>query len=331
MNRDLALLDASLARAREGLRVLGEIARFILLNKEVWLALKAIRHGLIAWERAVGGARLIAARVGKDPGEGEAEVGSEYQRRTIYELGRANFNRVTETMRVLEEFSKLYAPKYALVLEANRYKLYALERMLLSATPHFWFQQYAAEGFIYSISSDVPELMYLINRGARVVQLRDKDSLKIDFFEKAAVLCRFVAEYNKTASAKVLVILNDHVDIAARLPVAGVHLGQSDYAVNSARKTLGSNKLIGRSNGTLEEIKSSVEMGADYVSLGPVFATPNKKDRALVGLEALKKAALATELPLIAIGGINSKNIHQVYQADVQNCAVIRAAREFFK
>lgn len=329
MNRDFALLDAGLARTREGLRTLGEIARFILADKEVFLALKNIRHSLINFEKAIGGARLIAARVGEDTGN-EVSVPSEYIRRTIYELSRANFNRATESLRLLEEFSKLYAASESVKLEAARYQLYALEKMMLSNTPHFWFHQYASDGFVYPLSDDIHELMYLINRGARVVQLRDKTKNKSDIFERAVSLCRFAADYNKTSSEKVLVFLNDHVDLAAKLPVAGVHLGQGDYSVELARKILGSNKIIGRSNETVAEIKQSIELGADYVSIGPVFATPNKKEKSPIGLEVLKKAAVAAEVPLVAIGGIHSQNTHQLYNSGVHNFAVIRSAREFF-
>lgn len=330
MNRDFALLDANLARVREGLRCLGEIARFALVDSETFAALKTLRHQLIPLERQLGSARLVNARQGSAPGAGEV-VKSEYARHTLYGLIRANGSRVAESLRVLEEFSKLYAPPEALNLESARYKIYALERALLTGTPQFWFQLYASEGFIYPLSSEVDELMSYVNRGARVVQLRDKDNPKATVFENARILCKFIAAHNQKSSEKVLFILNDHVDIAGKLPVAGVHLGPADGAVSATRRALGSNKIIGCSNQTPAEVAESVAAGADYVSLGPIFKTPLKPDKEAVGLEIAAEALdVAQGVPLVAIGGINRANIHLLYQRGVNNIAVIRAAPEFF-
>ncbi len=330
MNTDYSLLDANLARAKEGLRVLDEIGRFIFKDGALFARLKTIRHSLLQVEERVGQAHLLEARQGTDVGYISAGQALE-PTRSLWSLIEANGNRATEALRVLEEFGAIYFPSAVSAVITARYDVYELQRQLARQTPHFWLRYYFEQGMVYPISDSVLELQWLIQHGARVIQLRDKSADSPTLFEKAKTLLSFIADFEQTKREKIVLIIDDDVAVAARLPVAGVHLGKNDGSIGVARRKLGVNKIIGRSNNSVSDMKQSILSGADYVSVGPVFATPLKPERTAVGLEAVREAAGAITMPWVAIGGISSENIQSVHDAGARNCAVIRSAREFFK
>lgn len=330
MNTDWAAIDASLVRAREGLRVLDEIARFVARDASLFEAVKHLRHQLGEWGEAFGEAALLSARGGPDAGVGPGAP--ELVRRSAWDLIRANAGRAGEGLRVLEEFAKLYAPLLPTAIKAARYRLYQLEAALARATPHFFLRRYFEQGVVYPLSESVAELQWLVEHGARVVQLRDKTSPRQVVAQKASELAAWVNERNRKFPAdQALLIINDDAALAAALPVAGVHLGQSDVAVAAVRQILGSNKIIGRSNHSLAQLRASIAAGADYASLGPVFATPTKPERSAVGLDAVRQVAADVAFPWLAIGGINAENAGEVRAAGARNIAVVRSARDFFR
>jgi len=331
MNRDFSLIDANLNRAKEGLRVAEDIIRFVLRNRELFELIKETRHNLQNAERAFGVAEGISARQEADIGQAKV-LDSEYIRHSIWGLLRANFSRAGEAMRVLEEFGKIYLRDKAHILEEIRYDIYKLEFKTLTLTPHYWLNLYFSTGVVYPLSDSVDELIWLINHGAKIFQLRDKTSSVQDVFKKAKYICSYIKKREERLGEgdKVLFIMNDYLDIAAALPVAGVHIGQGDGNIVQARRRLGALKIIGRSNDSMEHIKKSVVEGADYASIGPVFETPIKADLPAVGLKLVKQVAEEITIPWLAIGGINKTTINQVYEAGAKNVAVVRSAREFF-
>ena len=126
-----------------------------------------------------------------------------------------------------------------------------------------------------------------------------------------------------------LFIINDRVDIAHILGADGVHLGQEDIDINSARDLLGKDSIIGLSTHCPEQAQIAVESGADYIGVGPVFVTPTKPGRSAVGLEyvrwAYENITINTNIPWFAIGGINLENLNQVLDAGASRIAVVRA------
>ncbi len=330
MNLDYSLLDANLARAKEGLRVLDEIGRFIYRDQALFLELKKTRHALVAIEQIIGQANLWRARQGNDVGHPD-QVPPTESAGSLWSIIAANGNRATEALRVLEEFGKVYFPQAIPMVMRARYDVYATQRTLALRTPHFWLRNYFEQGIVYPLSDSVLELQWLIQHGARVVQLRDKESSSTALFEKAKSLLGFIKDFEQAQREKIVLIINDDVSVAARLPVAGVHLGQGDENIVHARRQLGSNKIIGRSNGTVAQMQASVAEGADYVSLGPIFATPLKPDRVPVGLEMVAEASRVITAPWVVIGGITPESRVAVQGAGARNVAVIRSAREFFK
>lgn len=326
-NNDYALLDACLARSREGLRVLDEVARFVLRNRELFAKIKVMRHALQNLEQLFGPAQLLAARAKTDLGEGRV-IASEYNRRSLFSIVRANVNRITESLRVVEEFSKIYLPGQTVLIEGLRYDAYKIEREMLVKTPHYWLNKYFEEGTIYPVSSSAQELVWLIEHGAKVIQLRDKTSPRPEVYKKAKWLCNYIKK--RQINEPILLIINNDVEMAASLPVAGVHVGQMDYAIERARKIVGVNKIIGYSNNNILQMRESQNKGADYLSVGPVFATPLKPNKDAVGLGAVSQAAAEINIPWLAIGGINKNNIEGVRLAGAKNFAMIRGAKEFF-
>lgn len=328
MNFDYSLLDAVLGRASEGLRVLEDIARFAVLDRARATECKNLRHSIIRLGISFGGSALLGGRF---VSETSSLGGPVETRHNLLGIIRANAGRATEALRTLEEFAPLYAPSAVEQISEIRYRLYSLETELAKNTPHFWLESYNVGGFIYPLSSSEEELIAYINAGARVVQLRDKDSTVSRKREKLLHLTTYASEFNRAhKNEKVLVIVNDDLSLAAEFPVAGVHLGQDDRDIATARRVLGSNKIIGRSNNTIPQLKDSISGGVDYVSFGPTFATPNKPDRTPTGLKNLGQAVSLATVPLVAIGGIHASNIADVYATGARNMAVISAAKDFF-
>ncbi|MCX5678222.1 MAG: thiamine phosphate synthase [Candidatus Omnitrophica bacterium] len=157
-----------------------------------------------------------------------------------------------------------------------------------------------------------------LRAGADMLQLRSKHSSTEEALETASALKALTRCYG------VPLIINDRVDIAAAVDSDGVHIGQADLRVGTARKILGSGKLIGVTAAGLAEAKRAKEEGADYIGVGPVFKTPIKASKRAIGVEALKKIR-NLRIPIIAIGGIDCKNISGLAQNGFKRVAVIRA------
>ncbi|MDQ7797889.1 MAG: thiamine phosphate synthase [Candidatus Edwardsbacteria bacterium] len=159
----------------------------------------------------------------------------------------------------------------------------------------------------------------LIAGGARIVQLREKHLSKKDFYPLAQ------AFREKTTKAGMLLLINDHLDIALACGADGVHLGQDDLPLSAAKK-LAPHLLIGVSTHNLEEALEAQEQGADYLNIGPIFATQTKEvSMEPLGPGAIKKIIPQINIPITVMGGINSSNIDQVLQAGARRIAVISA------
>lgn len=123
-----------------------------------------------------------------------------------------------------------------------------------------------------------------------------------------------------------LFFVNDRIDVAMAAKADGVHLGQEDVPARAARSLMSAGMILGISATTVEEALAAREDGADYLGVGPVFATPSKDDAAPpIGLEGLKRIREAVELPIVAIGGIDADNARRVFDAGADGIAVISA------
>jgi thiamine-phosphate pyrophosphorylase len=161
----------------------------------------------------------------------------------------------------------------------------------------------------------------LTDGGATLIQLREKDGAPRDFFNDASEALRIA----RLAKAKL--IINDRVDLALAINADGVHLGQTDMDVKAARRLLGPNAIIGFSTHNLEQVKAALDLPIDYLAFGPIFKTTSKENPdPIAGISQLVAAKrLVGLLPLVAIGGIGSTNLSQVFAAGADSAAVLSA------
>lgn len=156
--------------------------------------------------------------------------------------------------------------------------------------------------------------------GVTAVQVREKDISSRKFFEISRSVKQVTDYYG------VPLIINDRIDIAQAVDAEGVHLGQSDLHVLSARKILGAGKIIGISAGNAAEAAEAEKNGADYVGIGAVFHTGSKSDADdPIGIQGLRDAVSSITIPSVAIGGINSSNARSVLGTGVSGISVISA------
>jgi thiamine-phosphate pyrophosphorylase len=154
-----------------------------------------------------------------------------------------------------------------------------------------------------------------VEGGATCVQLRLKDVAARDLVSIAREMVK---------ALPVPVLVNDRTDVAIAAGAAGVHLGADDMPVAAARAIAPAGFIIGASVGSDDEVALSA--GADYVGIGPVFATGSKHDAgAAIGLAEFARLSAATGIPAVAIGGINSANASSAIDAGAAGIAVISA------
>lgn len=315
------IIDANLNRACEALRVLEEIARFLVEDKNISADLKNIRHTLNSLQDADYAELLLARDTEGDIG---VSIKNPDKRSGIETIFKANIKRLQQALRVLAE----YCPENFDMLENLRYKSYTLEKNMWDKLKEKYNKFMLEDKKLYLVTNSdkfESEDLFLdavasaLKGGVDILQLREKNMLAnkiIELGKKVKLLC---AEYGATF------IVNDRVDIAYVLDADGVHLGQDDMDIESARKILGSNAIIGISTHAPEQAQKAVNDGADYIGMGPVFTTPTKPGRQSVGLEYVKWVSENIKIPAFAIGGIDLDNVQDVINAGAKKVAVVRA------
>lgn len=322
MSRALRLVDANINRAGEGLRVLEDVARFLLDDSTLTQELRYLRH-LLA-EAAPPQKELLSARdVNEDVG---AEVEG-IEREDIPSLVVANARRAQESLRVLEEFGQL--PELGCYLDSPRFKkarfsLYSLEQKLLGRVLrrekleklrglYLILDTQALKG-----RGEVEAAQKAIRGGARVIQLRDKRRDRSELLTLARQLKELCSREG------VLFMVNDYLDLALAADADGLHVGQTDMPFPIARRLMPIDKIVGVSTHSLEQALEAQAQGADYIGVGAIYSSPSK-DSPVVGLEVLRQVRQRVSLPVVAIGGINQQNVVGVMAVGAQAAAVISA------
>lgn len=159
----------------------------------------------------------------------------------------------------------------------------------------------------------------MIEGGVDLIQLRGKNTSIADLMELSAELHELTARFSTP------LIVNDHAEIAMRVPVEGVHVGQLDDSIQLARQKAAREILVGKSTHSLEQARAAQAEGADYIGFGPIFATPTKPDYAPVGLEDIKRVHAQVNLPIFCIGGINIDNLQSVIDAGAKRVVMVSA------
>jgi thiamine-phosphate pyrophosphorylase len=268
---------------------------------------------------------LMAARETRDDVGTHIMTVSEQVRENPRAVLSANFKRIAEALRTLEEYAKLVDVWLSGRFEVLRYDIYTLEKITLTSV-----QAYRALGNaqLMVLVGGLPtlgDLTWIIREalagGADVIELREKNLADQDLLARAREV-RIL-----TARSKAHFILNDRPDLARLAGADGVHLGQDDLSIRDARRIVGPNQLIGVSTHNLTQLSAAILSGASYLGVGPVFSSTTKKfsQPELAGLDFVEAAALATKLPWFAIGGITEENVEQVLAAGATRIAVSAA------
>jgi thiamine-phosphate pyrophosphorylase len=167
--------------------------------------------------------------------------------------------------------------------------------------------------------SNLEVLEAVIRGGSKIIQLREKEYQKKDLYHLALKFREM------TARAGVLLIINDHVDIALGVEADGVHLGQDDLPLRVARQ-LAPELLIGASTHSLEQALQAEKNGADYINIGPIFSTKTKEGvESSLGPEAIARISPHIEVPFTVMGGINEENLDLVLANGAQRVAMVTA------
>jgi thiamine-phosphate pyrophosphorylase len=172
----------------------------------------------------------------------------------------------------------------------------------------------------YIESSDAAVIAkQLIEGGADLIQLRGKGKSTKELIAIATEL------HKLTSQSSTPLIANDHAEIATRVPLEGVHVGQDDDAIEIVRREVSRRLLIGKSTHSIQQAVAAEREGADYIGFGPIFATPTKPDYPPIGLDEISRVHEQVELPIFCIGGINIDNLQNVIDAGAKRVVMVSA------
>jgi thiamine-phosphate pyrophosphorylase len=164
--------------------------------------------------------------------------------------------------------------------------------------------------------SDVKEA---VESGCKIVQYREKNK------STKEMICE-ASEIKRICRDKAIFLVNDRIDVALAVDADGAHIGQDDMPIETARKLLGIDKIIGLSAYNIDEAIEAENSGADYVGLGPIFDTATKKDAGDgIGPERIREIKNAIRIPVVAIGGINRENCESVIRNGADSLVAISA------
>lgn len=316
-------LDANLNRARESLRVLDDYCRFV--RNEAFLAgrFKELRHRLAAAVETLPIRKLLESRDTRNDVGTTTTAGREYERTNTRQVAEVNSKRLQESLRSLEEFGKVISESFAGLVEAIRYETYTLEKSLLHRCAFAKKLESAKLYVLLTASQCTASLDWTIaeaaSGGAGIFQMREKNSSDREWLDRARQMRTW------TQKANALFIINDRPDIAKLSEADGVHLGQDDLSVADARRILGSDKIVGVSTHNLDQLRTAILDGADYVGLGPTFPSTTKPFDGFSGLTYLRQTAKESQIPAFALGGITIQNVREVSATGIRRIAVSAA------
>ncbi len=316
------ILDASANRAREGLRVAEDYVRFVLDDPGLTKRFKEVRHRLSEAERGLDVHVLIGSRDTREDVGTHIMTPSEQLRENPRAVLAANFKRIGEALRSLEEYTKLVDIWLAGRFEVLRYDIYTLEKLTMTAVSAHRGLSKAKLMVLVGGLPTIGDLTWIVGEalaaGADVIQYREKDLPDRELLRRAREV-RIL-----TAQARVPLIMNDRVDLARLASCDGVHVGQEDLTLRDARRIMGPTSLIGVSTHNPTQLDAAILAGAGYLGVGPVFPSATKEfsEPELAGLGYVRLAAESTSLPWFAIGGITEENLDRVMEAGAVRVAV---------
>jgi len=155
--------------------------------------------------------------------------------------------------------------------------------------------------------------------GATLLQLREKDKTTREYISLAEKVHEITKKYN------VPLIIDDRIDVAMAIDAEGVHLGQSDMPVDTARRILGEDKIIGATAKTVPQALEAYRNGADNLGVGAIYPTTTKVKTVLTSVDTLKSIVKAVPIPVNAIGGLNKDNMSVLKDTGISGVCVVSA------
>ena len=171
---------------------------------------------------------------------------------------------------------------------------------------------FAEEEFLYRVEQ-------ALMGGVTLLQLREKDKSTREYIDLAEKVHTLTKKYN------VPLIIDDRVDVALAIDAEGVHVGQSDMPVSTARKLMGDDKIVGATTKTVPQALEAYEQGADYLGVGAIYPTTTKVKTVLTSTETLGNICSAVPIPVNAIGGLNKDNIDVLKGIPIAGICVVSA------
>ena len=323
LQRVYRVLDANANRAREALRVAEEAARFALARPDLAAALKGLRHDLReALDRLDGRALLAARDTPGDVGTRIATAGEQFRAGTA-DVARAALKRLTEALRVLEEYGKVVDAAFAAGAERLRYRAYDLEQRFEEAlAPR---KRLLGGGVCVLVTESLCRRSYAevlagaLAGGAAAIQVREKESPDRGILERT----KQAVAAGRAAGA--LVIVNDRPDVAVLAGADVVHVGQDDLACRDARRIVGPDRMVGVSTHSVAQAQAAAAAGADYIGCGPMYPSETKPQASIPGPALCREVTAAVGLPVMAIGGITPGRAAEVLAAGARWLAVSAA------
>lgn len=322
----LRVIDAAANRGREGLRVVEDYVRFVLDDRHLTERLKQFRHDFTALLESIPFEWRLAAR------ETRADVGTELSTDDEHRRARpdvvltANFCRLQESLRTLEEHAKLFDSRLAAGLEQLRYASYTLQRVVALARRSRERLDAARLYVLLDGRATLEEFGRLagelVRAGVDVLQLRDKRLDDRTLLERARRLREI------TQDTDTLFAVNDRPDVALLARADAVHVGQEELPLKDVRALVGPEMLVGVSVHNIDQARAAVLDGADYLGVGPTFASATKTFDDYPGPDLLRAVASEISLPSFAIGGIDRDHLPEVLATGIRRIAVSAAIVE---
>ena len=320
-------LDASANRSAEAVRVLEDILRFCLNDAFLSQEAKAIRHELaVIFSREDFQPRIRLRDVLRDVGV-STTVAKTPPRTEMKHVFAANAARASQSIRSLEECSRLVVPAVTTAFEQLRYRIYTLEKAAM--TTIISENRLADISLCVLLDVDRPKTEFktlvgqLLAAGVNMIQLRDKKANTSLLCERTKTITQQARQYaESTAGKKCIVLVNDRADVAVAANADGVHLGETDLPVNLARKVCGHEFIIGRTAHSIAEAKQAVLDGADYLGVGPCYPSNTKQFKEFATDTFLRDVSEEIRLPVFAIGGITADNLDRLVRLGVKRVAI---------
>ncbi|UCC11311.1 MAG: thiamine phosphate synthase [candidate division WOR-3 bacterium] len=304
-------------RLDESLKFIEDVVRFNLENKILLKKIRGLRTVFLQVKRGLREHSIVTFRDSRQDLGRKADF-DRGQRRSDEDLIIANLTRAKESARTLEEIIKQKSSAVSRLCKRLRFGLYDIESSIMDILDRrFDPRIHIILDEQYLIGKNVRTLVRMLEaQGATMFQLRIRTLSDRKFYRYANT----VKQALKKQSTKF--IINNRIDIALACNADGVHLGQDDVPVRTARRVLGRGTIIGASARTVTQARTAERQGADYLGVGSLFPTRTKVDARSTSLRSLRAISKQVSIPIIGVGGITDKNYRTVLRAGAAGIAV---------